>query len=356
MTLAFLPTRIILLGTVFLTTTRSLTAQDLPAPQNPDSLLQELDQITKNAETHEQQRRNEAISRIQSAAASPASSVDLYLVALDATKYRDKHQDFIDWKQKNQDTLRHPSFQNAAQLQLRYLLLGLQRSDQRNAFAQINETQAYVNALQSLHFLEEVYVATPPSKGYQALPCPADKVTKEASDLINTPLSGYKVVEWLQIKDLLPNKDFNASAGDYFGILDMNVKEPLRAKKDARLTAVWDQQILAATIQANSSKDTQKAESFKRDKLPNLLFKKSTDTASIGQPNRAVTEIMTLIRSYPTNPSVPTWIEAARKLLTSSESSAPGANSTPPKTAGPDPLPAWMVAPTTVQTNAPAHP
>jgi len=348
--------RITLCASLLLALTARLNAQDLPAPQNPAALLQELDQITKGAQTHEQQRRSEAISRIQSAASSPSSSVDLLLVALDATKYRDKHQDFIDWKQKNQDTLRHPSFQNAAQLQLRYLLLGLQRSEQHDAFAQVNETLAYVNALQSLHFLEETYVAPPPSKGYQAISCPADKVTKEAADLMNTPLSGYKVVEWLQIKDLLPNKDFNASAGDYFGILDMNVKEPLRAKKDARLTAVWDQQILAATIQANSSKDTQKAESFKRDKLPNLLFKKSTDTAAIGQPNRAVTEIMTLIRSYPTNPSVPTWIEAARKLLTASESSAPGANSTPPKTAGPDPLPASMVAPTAVQTNAPTHP
>jgi len=348
--------RLPLCGVLLLTSVVRLTAQDLPAPQNPTALLQELDQITKGAQTHEQQRRSEAISRIQSAAGSPSSSVDLYLAALDATKYRDKHQDFIDWKQKNQDTLRHPSFQNAAQLQLRYLLLGLQRSDQRDAYAQINETLAYLNALQSLHFLEETYVAPPQAKGYQTMPCPADKVTKEASELMNTPLAGYKVVEWLQVKDLLPNKEFNGSAGDYFGILDTNVKNPLRDKKDPLLTTVWDQQIVAATTQANSSKDPQKSDSFKTQKLPELLFKKSTDTAAIGQPNRAVTEIMTIIRAYPTNPSVPTWIVAARKLLTPSEPSVSITNSIPPKTAGPDPLPTSISAPTAAQTNATAQP
>jgi len=86
--------RIVLLGTVTLAAASSLTAQDLPSPQNPDALLRELDQVTKNSETHEQQRRGETISRIQSAAASPAASVEFYLQALDGTRYLDKHQDF----------------------------------------------------------------------------------------------------------------------------------------------------------------------------------------------------------------------------------------------------------------------
>jgi hypothetical protein len=348
--------RLPLCAALLLSTTAGLRAQDLPAPQNPSALLQELDQITKGAETHELQRRNEAISRIQSAAASPSSALDLYLAALEATKYRDKHQDFVDWRQKNQNTLHHTSFQNAAQLQLRYLLLGLQRSEQHDSIAQINETLAYLNALQSLHFLEETYVPPPPAKGYQPLPFPADKVTKEASDLMGTPLAGYTVVEWLQIKDLLPDSDFNGSAGDYFGILEKNLKSPLRDKKDPRLALVWDQQIATATAQANSSKDSQKSITFKSEKLPNLLFQKSTDTATIGQPNRAVNEIMALIRAYPTNPSVPTWIEAARKLLTPKEPTASTTNSTAPKTAGPDPLPSPMPSPSQAQTNAPAQP
>lgn len=305
----------------------SLRCQDLPPPQNPAALLKELDQITKGAQSRDQQRRSEAISRIQAAASSPSSALEIYLTALDATKYADKHPDFLDWKQKNQDALRHPSFQNAAQLQLRYLLMGLQRSDQRDAFGQIDETLAYLNAMQSLHFLEEAYVAPPAAKGYQPTPCPADKVTKEAAELMGKSTSEQPVVAWLQIKDLLPEKDFSGSAGDYFGILEKNVKGPLRAKKDPRLAVAWDLQIAAATTKANSSKNSQKAAEFKTDKLPALLFEKSRDTAAIGQPNRAVTEMMALIRSYPTNPSVDDWIGATRKLLTPSESSVTSTNS-----------------------------
>jgi len=342
MTLPPNPMRIFLLGTVFIATTNILTAQDLPAPQNREALLRELDQITKTAETHEQQRRSEAISRIQSAAASPSASVELYLQALDGTKYLDKHQDFLDWKQKNQDVIRHSSYQNAAQLQLRYLLLGIQRSEKHDAYAQVGETLAYLNNLQSLHFLDEPFVAPPTQKGYQPQPCPSDKITKEATDLMGKSLSGYPVVEWLQIKDLLPEKYFSGTAGDYYGILEKNVKSPLKQKNDPRLPGVWDLQITTAMTQANSSKDSQKAVTFKTEKLPNLLFGKCSDMASIGQPNRGVTEMVALIRAYPGNPSVPDWIEGAKKLIT---------NPPVPPTIATNPTPSPVAA-----TNAPGSP
>ncbi|NBZ95226.1 MAG: hypothetical protein EBR40_02145 [Proteobacteria bacterium] len=325
--------RIFLLGIVFIATTSVLTAQDLPAPQNSAALLRELDQINKTAETHEQQRRSEAISRIQSAAASPSASVELYLQALAGTKYLDKHQDFLDWKQKNQDVIRHSSYQNAAQLQLRYLLLGLLRSEKHDALAQINETLAYLNSLQSLHFLDEPFVAPPTQKGYQPQPCPSDKVTKEAADLMGKSLLGYPIVEWLQIKDLLPDKDFSGAAGDYFEILEKNVKSPLKQKNDPRLTGVWDLQITTAMTHANATKDSQKAVTFKTEKLPNLLFGKCADMAAIGQPNRAVNEMVALIRAYPGNPSVPDWIEAAKHLITNTPVAPTSGTNAPDSTA-----------------------
>jgi hypothetical protein len=357
MTSFLFPSRICLLATIFLTTASWLAAQDLPAPQNPAALLRELDQITKNAETHESQRRAEAISRIQSAASSPASSVELYLQALDGTKYLDKHADFLDWKQKNQDVLRHSSYQNAAQLQLRYLLLGLQRSEKHDAYAQVGETLSYLSALQSLHFMDDPYEAPTPPKGMRPIPCPSDKVTKEAADHMGKSLSGYAVVEWLQIKDLLPDKDFGGSAGDYFGILDKNVKSPLKQKGDSRLTGVWDLQISTASTLAASSKDSQKAVVFKAEKLPNLLFAKCSDMAAIGQPNRAVNEMVALIRAYPANPSVPDWIGAAKNLLTNPPAPSPAPSaSNAPTAPGSNTNASAAPAPPASQTNPPAHP
>lgn len=280
-----------------------------------------------------QQRRTEAISRIQTAASSPGASLEFYLQALDNTKYLDKHQEFLDWKQKNQDVIRHPSYQNATQLQLRYLLIALQRSEQHDAYAQVNETLGYLNSLLSLHFLEDPFVPPPPLKGNKPQPCPSDKVINEASEVMRQSLSSYPVVEWLQIKDLLPDKDFNGSAGEYFDILEKNVKVPLKQRKDPRLPGIWDLQISSAMAQSNSSADMQKSVVFKSRGLPELLFGKCTDLEEIGQPNRAVQELMGLIRAFPENPSVPLWIESTKRLITSRQVSPPkstnsGLNST----------------------------
>ena len=118
-----------LTGTLFLAISAMAFCQDLPPPQNPDELLRELDKIGKGNESRAQQRRADAISRIQSAAASPGSSLDLYLQALNETKYRNQPQEFFKWKQEHQEDINHASFRNAAHLQMCYLLLALKRSD-----------------------------------------------------------------------------------------------------------------------------------------------------------------------------------------------------------------------------------
>ena len=306
--------------TVILSSVSRVTAQDAPAPQNKTALLQELDKITSGSETIVRKRRAEAISRVQSASSSGGAAVELYLNALDNTKYREKHQEFVDWRQKNQDNLRHASFQNASQLQLRYLLLALQRSDQNTALTQIPESLAYLKSLQDLHFLEETQASSTAQKsnrGMQAPPPPSDKVIPEASALIKQPIRNCAVVEWFQISDLLPEgKDFEGSAGNFSGIIDKNVKTPLRGTNDPRLSGVWDFQINAESAVANSGDSPQKAETFRNERLPELIFLKLKDTAAIGQPNRALNELMTLIRTYPSNHSVNDWIRTARGMLT----------------------------------------
>jgi hypothetical protein len=302
-----------------------LTAQDLPPPQNTEGLLKELDQISSGSQSLSQKRRAEAISRIQSASTSGASSVELYVSALENTKYRESHPAFIDWRQKNQDGLHHSSFQNAAQLQLRYLLLGLQRSDQKTALAQVPETLAYLNSLSSLHFLEGTYTPPPP-KGTQAQPIPSDKVTSDAAALIKQPLSSAAVVDWLQIEDLLPaGKDFETSAGNYVGIMEKNVRIPLRGTNDPRLPSVWDVQINTESATVTEANSKQKTEDFQNERLPEMIFGKLKDTAAIGQPNRAATEMMKLIRTYPSNPAVKSWIDYTRGLLTKEETATPTA-------------------------------
>jgi hypothetical protein len=310
-----------------------LTAQDLPPTQNTEALLKELDQISSGSQSLSQKRRAEAISRIQAASASGASSTEFYVTALENTKYRENHPAFIDWRQKNQDVNHHSSFQNAAQLQLRYLLLGLQRSDQKSALVQVPETLAYLNSLSSLHFLEGAYTPPPLAKGTQAQPIPSDKVTPDAVALIKQPLASSPIVDWLQIQDLLPSgKDFEPSPANYVGIMEKNVRIPLRGTSDPRLPSVWDVQINTESATVTSANSKQKMEDFQNERLPEMIYGKLKDTAAIGQPNRAATEMMKLIRTYPSNPAVKSWIDYTRGLLTNDPSASPTAKKEAPLT------------------------
>jgi hypothetical protein len=279
-------------------------AQDLP-PSNTAVILKQLDQVASEMSASKQTRRSAAISQIQSALSSGSSSVEFYLRSLDNTKYRDNHQNLVDWRRRNEELMHSSAFQSAAQLQLHYLLIALQRSKEHDALAQAPEILSYLSEL-AAHDTHS----------------PNDKTYPDAENLINQPLSSSSVVEWIQINDLLPtDNNFASSPGDYQGIMEKNVRTPLREKNDPRLPSTWDTQIAVESAQATISNSKQQIENFNQKRLPELLFKKAQDTAAIGQPNRGVSEIMILIQKYPMNPDVKSWVDAARKLLTKPASS-----------------------------------
>ncbi|MEI6323725.1 MAG: hypothetical protein WCP60_11580 [bacterium] len=322
----------------------STVAQD--APINTNSILKELDQVDANAKNQVSSRRSASLSKIQSASSSTSSAVELYLQALDATKYGDKHSDFVEWRQKNAEFLRSNQFQTAAQLQLRYLLLALQRSEQNDAFAQIPLCMAYLNDLSVATTGQFSQNQKAPKTTSSAS---IDKAVQEANSLIKQSLNDTAVVKWLEIDDLLPDgKDFASSPGNYETIIEKNIRVPMRTKNDPRLPGTWDLQMKFIADVATSTGSQQQADDFNKNRLPDFLFKKAQDTALIGHPNRAIGDIMALIHRYPSNPDVRDWVKAARDLLP---------KVTPPPTA-PTPAPAATNSPmTSVQpTNAPSTP
>lgn len=323
-------------------------AQDLPPP-NTAVLLKELDQIASGVQNKIQSRRDSALSQIQAASSSGGSAVDFYLHALENTKYRENHQEFVDWRRKNEELLRSISLQNAAQLQLRYLVLALQRSDKNDAFAQISQSLAYLNTLAALNSLNDISSASSDAPG-ENVPKNSQKIVKttssdkpypEALALIQQPLNASSVVAWLQIADLLPKTDsFAPSPGNYQQIMEQNVRTPLRAKNDPRLPLTWDTQIAMESALATKSGSQQQADAFNQTRLPDLLFKKAKDTAAIGQPNRAIAEIIKLIQDYPADPDMKQWIDFARGLIASAVPTPTPAAQAPTPISSPFPLPA----------------
>ncbi len=289
----------------------SAYAQDLPPP-NAALLLKELSQIASGTKNKLESRRSAAISQVQSAASSGGSAVDFYLRALEYAKYPDHHQDFLDWRHKNEELLRSTSFQTAALFQLRYLLLALKRSEQLDAYAQVQESLTYLNDLSTQKSLQKIELPDNAKLKDQS----TDRPRAEALDLIQHPLPDSEMVKYLQIADLLPDgDDFEEIPGNYQGIMEKNIRVPLRIKKDPRLLSSWDIQISKESAATTATGSAQLAEIFNLTRLPELLFNKALDTAIIGQPNRSLNEVIALIHNYPLNPSVKDWVEYARGEL-----------------------------------------
>ena len=336
------------LGLILLAATlTSVLAQDLPPP-NVDPILKELDVIASGAQNQISARRNSALSQIQAASGSGPSAVAFYLQALDGTKFHDSHTDFMAWQQKNAEFVRSVPFQTASQLQLRYLTLGLQRSDKNDAFAQIPFCLAYLQDLSTettTHLTQSQ--KAPKTQNSAAI----DKSYEEAANLLKQSLNDSAVVHFLQISDLLPDgKDFAGSAENYEQIMEKNIHVSLRAKNDPRLLGTWDQQMNFEATKATASGSQQQADEFNKTKLPDLLFKKTQDMAVIGQSNRALVSVMEIIHRYPTNPNMRQWVDFARAIASKV------VVATPAPAAIPTPLAAGTNPPAPAAPAAPAKP
>jgi len=296
----------------------SLSAEDLP-PTDPKTLLKQLDQLASDAQHQLQSRRSAALSRVQPAASSGDAAVDAYLHALENTQYKESAKDFLEWRKKKSELLRSKEFQTALQLQLRYLCIALQRTEQHDAFAQVPDTLSYLSLLGAFE---------------SGIGGSGDKQNPEVRTILQEPLQNSSIVEWLQIADLIPSgKDFADSPGNYQEIMDQNIREPLQAKKDPRLPGTWDAQISVEAAIATGSGSQQQVDAFNQTELPNLLFKQAQDTAGIGQPNRAIADILKLIQSFPGDPDMKEWVDYARGLI------SPPAPTSTPQIPTPPPLP-----------------
>lgn len=295
-----------------------LSAQNPGQLANADQIKQ-LDQLAETCRAKLQTKRFFAQSEAQAASASGLASVSFYLKALAGTRYRDNPQGFSDWKRKNEGIITSMPFQTAAMLQLRYLVLALKRSDSTDAYAQVPEYFSYLNSLAAA--FPSTVIGTKSGRNGVA------KQVQEALALLGQPISKTSVAQWLDVASLMPSSDFEQVPGNYAGIMEKNVRGPLRDRKDPRLIATWDAQINLESKLAQQ----QDADSYRRKRYPSLVIDRAEDLVLVGQKDKAIGEVITLIKGNPDNPSAMQWIQSARQMLGTSG----GTNATPSSGAAP---------------------
>lgn len=286
----------------------AFAADDASAP-NVDSLLKEITAIEQKREQSRSTLRNAVLTKLQAGAASGPGAINVYTDAVEAVRFegkKEKAEAFMDWKKQNSDAFRARPTQDAAQFYFRYAILAVQRKATDKPETLVAPTLAYVGDL------------------VKAAPTIAEAPSQEVRELLSKPLGQSVVAQSLGLGEWLPDdKTWEQRAGDIAGILEKNVRPILRATKNPQLLQTWDLQMQVEADRITTGRSAHEANQFNTITRPKLQFQRAQDMVVLGQPNRAVGEMIALIRTYPDHPDFANWVRTARATLNASAGTSP---------------------------------
>ncbi len=278
------------------------TTQDV-LPLDTGRVLRELEAAEKKQKDLANSQQQKKIQVLREALGQASSSASLYEEAIRATQFAGKDnatQQFSAWSKKNADLLRSDGMRQAIRFHVTYLLLSLQRGAENAEAADL--------AKPSLDYAVELAEAQ--SKGPLASP------PKEASELLNKPVAEGIFARWLMIDGLrIGSGDWEQSAGNLQGILEKNVRGPWRNQRNPQLMQAWDVQLRFLEGRTSENISSTDLDQLKTRTIPAALFARANDLEVLGQPNRAATEILQLVRTHPSHPDWLTWVARLKGLI-----------------------------------------
>ena len=294
--------------------------QDVAAP-NLDAILKDIAVLEQKQKQGKIAERNQLVGLIQNAAASGSAAANFYTQAVEEVQFKgkkDKVEAFVAWKKSRADLLRSKEMQTALLLHLKYLLLSFQRKDLEKPETQLPSLMAYVNEVVSC---DDLFAKQNPPNN-------------ETKDLLSKPLTGSIFAQWLPLGEWLPDqKSWEQKPGDVPGILEKNIRSVMRVKKDPQLIQTWDLEMKIEAARITTGRSDHQADQFNTVTRPRLQFKQAQDMAVIGQPNRALTETIALVRANPLHPDFGIWVAKIRESVKPAAPAQPASDQTSPSPA-----------------------
>lgn len=298
------------------------SAMAAPAPKDaaPLDAAQALRELDSLAEARDQQAGKAFRSRkdaLEAAAGGGSSASDAYKKAVQAL-HTGSSAEFADWSRDQADLLRSETMQNCIALHARYLLLGMMaRRAIGKADDSVDET-----ARQCLAYAKQLCAFLAERDG-------AAKTPKEARELLDKPFQESVFARWLGLSDYLPGKDqWEEKPGNLEGILEKNVRSPLRAKKDAAVLGAWDLQIEFLRARAPQAGKAA-ASRIEETDLPRAFYGRALDKKLLGMRNAFLRDTLILAKQHPGHPDWDKWTESLRDELTLTGSAPDPESGTP---------------------------
>lgn len=293
-------------------------AQDAQ-PVDSRTLLGKLKEIQEKHDTASKALFSKVLQDFTTAAGSNTSAIRFYEAAIYNTMFVGQNREqtqFQEWKKKEADKLKSDEMQTAARLHLKYLALTMQRANGM-------KTPQLIPLL--INYTNEVVGA-------------GDLTNQE---LMKKGVTDSLFVRWYGIGKMFNNlKEWEASPGNVDGIYQKTILPQFRRDKDPRILSYWDGKIEREAQHANSSKAAFNTDRFNGVKKPSLYWSRAQDELAIGQRNRAINDMFSLIKNYPDHPDIAEWIKSLQEILTPAPVETPAVPAASPGQASPAPAPA----------------
>lgn len=305
---------------LILATSRIPAQQDVP-PVDAGTILRDLEQLEQKQQAALQAARTTAVSQIKQAASSPTNATSLYESAIQATQFdgvRGQGAAFADWKKSKAALLRTKEMQTVLLLHLKYLALSLERKDSEKPEAFVAPSLAYaveVAGADDLFLKQGQYIREQAAKDKDGVAVQREAV-KLKDELLGKSLADSIFVKWLRLGPSLPKgEDWELTPGNIAGILEKNVRPVLREAKNPQLIDTWEFEMKVLADRITFGRLEHQADEFNTVTRPRLQFSRANDMIAIGQKNRGINEIYTMVKTYPQHADFGKWVQRLRELL-----------------------------------------
>jgi hypothetical protein len=301
--------------------------QDI-APPDAGKLLQELRVMKQQQAKQILAAKNTALQQILAAAGSNERAVAMWEEAIKATQMDGAGKEgtqFKTWKETEGETYKEREVQNSVRLHFEWLALTLQRSAGATVkdmlpsvirySQELLQDGAAIDALQDA-IKNEKAKDTGAKNNRAAQKSRDDATVKKVHDFIlNKSLNSSVVVQWMKLNDFLTIDKWELTPGNYDGIFKNVVLPEFRAERDQRVFEYWDIKMKKESDIAYKTRLKFEIDKYETQRKPALLWSKAQEYVNIGQKNHGMSEMYTILKTYPTHPDADDWIAKLESLL-----------------------------------------
>lgn len=343
--------------------------RDTP-PVDEKQILELLGKLRQQQETSMKQRRATAFDVVRAATGSGEKAAALWKEAVKNVQFEgagDEASKVRAWRENDGEALNSKEAQTAARLHMTWLFLTLQFHSGVKKKDLVPLVIDYTNQLvadgQTMDTLEDQLRKEKEREKQGARRDNNDEqaVKRMHDSILQTSVSGGPIAKYLRLEDVLPrgpsqndrvaksvakilgvNQAATASddawpmvPGDLEGIHQALILPEYRAAKDPRILEYWERIIRRETEAVAKKKVDYEEKRFAEIRRPELFWGRAQDLYSIGLRNRAITEMVAVVRANPLHPSADGWISQLEGYMGAPARNTTAAAPTPATTPAP---------------------